>query len=47
MSGAVAFRMLRDHARNTNQRLTDLAHDFINSTAPDFPPPGHRQPPRR
>ena len=34
-----AFRLLRDHARNTNQRLTDLARDFICSSAADFPPP--------
>jgi transcriptional regulator with GAF, ATPase, and Fis domain len=32
-----AFRLLRDHARNTNQRLTDLARDFITSSAAGFP----------
>jgi transcriptional regulator with GAF, ATPase, and Fis domain len=34
-----AFRLLRDHARNTNQRLTDLARDFITSPAAVFPLP--------
>jgi GAF domain-containing protein len=33
-----AFALLRDHARNTNQRLTDVARNFITSPAPDFPP---------
>lgn len=34
-----AFRLLRDHARNTNQRLTDLARNFVNSSSSaDFPP---------
>jgi GAF domain-containing protein len=33
-----AFALLRDHARNTNQRLTDLARNFITSPGPDFPP---------
>jgi transcriptional regulator with GAF, ATPase, and Fis domain len=28
-----AFRMLRDHARNHNVRLADLAQDFINGSA--------------
>jgi AmiR/NasT family two-component response regulator len=37
-----AFRMLRDHARDTNQRLTDVARNFVDSTSADFPPsPGH------
>jgi AmiR/NasT family two-component response regulator len=26
-----AFRLLRQHARNTNQRLTDIARQLINS----------------
>ena len=34
-----AFRLLRDHARNTNQRLTDVAREFVNSSTADFPPP--------
>jgi AmiR/NasT family two-component response regulator len=33
-----AFRLLRDHARNTNQRLTDVARNFVDSASPDFPP---------
>jgi hypothetical protein len=33
-----AFTLLRDYARNTNQRLTDVARQFISATA-DFPPP--------
>jgi transcriptional regulator with GAF, ATPase, and Fis domain len=41
-----AFRVLREHARNTNQRLTDLARHFVNSPGPDFPPPARQQPPR-
>ncbi|MGI8446622.1 MAG: ANTAR domain-containing protein, partial [Streptosporangiaceae bacterium] len=32
-----AFRLLRDHARNTNQRLTDVARNFVGSTSADFP----------
>jgi ANTAR domain-containing protein/GAF domain-containing protein len=38
-----AFRMLRDYARNSNQRLTDVARNFVDSTTADFPPP-RRQP---
>jgi ANTAR domain/GAF domain len=34
-----AFTMLRDYARNSNQRLTDVARDFINGATADFPPP--------
>jgi GAF domain-containing protein len=34
-----AFKLLREQARNTNQRLTDLARDFINSPTADFPAP--------
>ena len=33
-----AFRMLRDHARNTNRRLTDVARDFVDHPSADFPP---------
>jgi len=35
-----AFVLLRDYARNSNQRLTDVARDFVTSAATaDFPPP--------
>ena len=34
-----AFCLLRDHARNTNQRLTDVARTFVDSTSADFPSP--------
>ena len=33
-----AFSMLRDHARNSNQRLTDVARNFVASASADFPP---------
>ena len=39
-----AFRMLRDHARNTNQRLTDVARDFVDNPSQDFPSPPLRSP---
>jgi hypothetical protein len=39
-----AFRMLRDYARNTNQRLTDVARHFVDSASADFPPPARRRP---
>jgi GAF domain-containing protein len=32
-----AFTLLRDHARNTNQRLTDVARQVIDSPAADLP----------
>ena len=34
-----AFTMLREDARNSNQRLTDVARTFVNSATADFPPP--------
>ena len=34
-----SFTMLRDYARNTNQRLTNVARDFVNGATADFPPP--------
>jgi GAF domain-containing protein len=34
-----AFIVLRDYARNSNQRLTDVSRNFITSGAADFPPP--------
>jgi hypothetical protein len=33
-----AFTLLRQHARRTNQRLTDVARYVIDSPAADFPP---------
>jgi hypothetical protein len=39
-----AFKMLRDYARNSNQRLTDVARDFVDGATGDFPPPARRQP---
>jgi len=33
-----AFTMLRDYARNSNQRLTDVARDFVAGASADFPP---------
>jgi len=38
-----AFAMLRDHARNTNQHLTDVARDFVTGGTAEFPP-ARRQP---
>jgi hypothetical protein len=40
-----AFAMLRDYARNSNLRLTDVARDFVDGATADFPPPPRRQPP--
>jgi AmiR/NasT family two-component response regulator len=38
-----AFVLLRDYARNSNQRLTDVARNFVTSAATaDFPPPPPR-----
>jgi hypothetical protein len=37
-----AFTMLREQARNTNQRLTDVARYVIASPTADFPPPPRR-----
>jgi GAF domain-containing protein len=37
-----AFTMLRDHARNTNQRLTDVARDFVTGGTAEFPPARRR-----
>jgi len=34
-----SFGMLRDYARGSNQRLTDVARNFVDSAAADFPPP--------
>jgi len=34
-----AFAMLRDYARSSNQRLTDVARHFVEGATADFPPP--------
>jgi hypothetical protein len=34
-----AFAMLRDYARNSNQRLTLVAGHFVEGATADFPPP--------
>jgi GAF domain-containing protein len=41
-----AFTMLRDYARNSHQRLTDVARDFVAGTSVEFPLPARRQPGR-
>jgi transcriptional regulator with GAF, ATPase, and Fis domain len=35
-----AFALLREYARSTNQRLTDVARNFVTSASADFPPLG-------
>ena len=35
---AVAFGMLREYARNTDQRLVDVARNFVDSASAEFPP---------
>jgi transcriptional regulator with GAF, ATPase, and Fis domain len=40
-----AFNMLRDYARNSNQRLTDVARTFVAGASAEFPPPERHQPP--
>jgi transcriptional regulator with GAF, ATPase, and Fis domain len=42
-----AFTLLRDHARNSNQRLTDVARHIIDSPTANFPPPAARPPHRQ
>jgi ANTAR domain/GAF domain len=37
-----AFALLRDYARNSNQKLTDVARNFVSSATADFPPPPRR-----
>jgi hypothetical protein len=37
-----SFAMLRDYARNSNQRLTDVARHFVEGATADFPPPPRR-----
>jgi transcriptional regulator with GAF, ATPase, and Fis domain len=41
-----SFNMLRDYARNSNQRLTDVARTFVEGASAEFPPPARNQPPR-
>jgi len=42
-----AFALLRDRARASNRRLSDLARAFIDGTEPlTTPPPGRARPPR-
>ncbi len=38
-----SFGMLRKHARDTNQRLTDIARRFIDNPATELPPAPRRQ----
>jgi transcriptional regulator with GAF, ATPase, and Fis domain len=33
-----SFSMLRDYARNSNQRLTEVAREFVEGASADFPP---------
>ena len=39
-----AFAMLRDYARNSNQRLTEVARDFVVDVTAEFPPQRGRPP---
>jgi GAF domain-containing protein len=39
-----AFSLLRDHARSSNERLTDVARAFVDSATADFPPPRRQRP---
>jgi hypothetical protein len=34
-----SFKLLREYARTSNQRLTDVARHFVETAAADFPPP--------
>lgn len=38
-----AFGQLRAYARNSNQRLTDVARNFVDSATADFPPQARQQ----
>jgi transcriptional regulator with GAF, ATPase, and Fis domain len=42
-----SFALLRAHARNTNQRLTDVARQVIDNPVDHFPPQAPGQPDRR
>jgi AmiR/NasT family two-component response regulator len=37
-----SFKLLRDYALNSNQRLTDVARRFVETATADFPPPARR-----
>jgi AmiR/NasT family two-component response regulator len=37
-----AFAPLREHARNSYQRLTDVARNLVTSATANFPPPPSR-----
>jgi hypothetical protein len=39
--------MLRDYARNSNQHLTDVARNFVDSATAEFPPPPRSEAPAR
>jgi transcriptional regulator with GAF, ATPase, and Fis domain len=41
-----AFVLLREYARNSNQRLTDVARNFVTSGSADFPPAPRQTVPR-
>jgi GAF domain-containing protein len=41
-----AFAMLRDYSRNSNQHLTNVARNFVDSASADFPPTPRRVVPR-
>jgi len=41
-----AFGLLRNYARSSNQRLTDVARTFVDSATADFPPPRPQAPAR-
>jgi transcriptional regulator with GAF, ATPase, and Fis domain len=38
-----AFAILREYARNSNQRLTNVARTFVDSATADFPPPSRQR----
>jgi transcriptional regulator with GAF, ATPase, and Fis domain len=42
-----AFGLLRDYARNSNQQLTDVARNFVDSASADFPPVPRARPSRQ
>jgi GAF domain-containing protein len=41
-----AFTMLRDYAKNSNQRLTEVARDFVVGASAEFPPSARYEPGR-
>jgi transcriptional regulator with GAF, ATPase, and Fis domain len=42
-----AFGLLREYARSSNLRLTDVARRFVDSATENFPPPAREQPSQR